>query len=159
VWDGEIGTIFAPEAYGTPFLRDLHMPEMVSAWDLWPPGLRALGEPARATALADLLVVEQLAAVFARELRVAPSDPVLRRLLSSYLTQIVVHAMDESSRSLPRLWNAWSQILARVGDKDGQVRVQAEALYKEHGEGLLSSFTGQWAQPAEEDVSWRAELR
>jgi len=159
VWDGEIGTIFAPEAYGTPFLRDLHVPEMVSAWELWPPGLRALGEPARATALADLLVVEQLAAVFARELRVAPSDPVLRRLLSSYLTQIVVHAMDESSRSLPRLWNAWSQILARAGDRDGQVRVQAEALYKEHGEGLLSSFTGQWAQPGEGDISWRAELR
>jgi hypothetical protein len=160
VWDGEIGTIFAPEAYSTSFLRDLRMPEMVSAWDLWPPALRALGEPARATALADLLVVEQLAALFARELRVAPSDPVLRRLLSSYLTQIVVHAMDDSARSLVRLWNTWSQMLASAGDNDGQVRVQAKALYDEHGEGLLSSFTGQWQPTTDGDaVSQRAELR
>ncbi len=36
------------------------------------------------------------------------------------------------------------QALASDGFEAGQVRMQARTLYKEHGEGLVSSFTGQW---------------
>jgi hypothetical protein len=93
-------------------------------------------------ALADLLVIEELARLFLRALRVAPSDPVLSRLLASYLTQVALHAMNGGLGGLARLWNAWGQTLARAGDEDGQVRIQAKALYDEHGEGLVSSFTG-----------------
>jgi lysophospholipase L1-like esterase len=144
LWDGEIGTVFAPEIYSESFLRERRVPEMVAAWTSWPPGLSAVGEPARATALADLLVVEELARLFLLELRVAPSDPVLSRLLSSYLTQVVLHTMDGGWVGLAGLWNAWGQVLARAGDEDGQVRMQAKALYDEHGERLVSSFAGQW---------------
>ena len=143
LWDGERGTVFAPEAYGELFLRERRIPEAVAAWDWWPPDLGALGEPAQATALADLLVVEELSRLFLRELRVAPSDPVLSRLLASYLTQIALHAMNGGPGGLARLWNSWGQTLARAGDGDGQVRLQAKALYDEHGEGLVSSFAGQ----------------
>ena len=153
LWDGEMGTVFAPEAYGESFLRERRVPEIVASWDSWPPGLNALGEPARAAALADLLVVEELARLFLRELRVAPSDPVLSRLLASYLTQVVLHAMDGGLFGLARLWNAWGQALARAGDEDGQVRMQAKALYDEHGEGLVSSFTGQWAASGEQEAA------
>jgi len=150
LWDGEMGTVFAPEAYGESFLRERRVPEVVAAWASWPPSLSALGEPARAAALADLLVVEELARLFLRELRVAPSDPVLSRLLASYLTQVVLHAMDDGSAGL---WNAWGRTLARAGDEDGQVRMQAKALYDEHGEGLVSSFTGQWATAGEQGAA------
>ena len=153
LWDGEMGTVFAPEAYGESFLRERRVPEVVAAWPSWPPSLSALGEPARATALADLLVVEELARLFLRELRVAPSDPVLSRLLASYLTQVVLHAMNNRSTGLAGLWNAWSQTLARAGDEDGQVRMQAKALYDEHGEGLVSSFAGQWTRSGEQDAA------
>jgi lysophospholipase L1-like esterase len=149
-WDGERGTIFAPEAYGESFLRERRIPETVASWDWWPPDLDALGEPAKATALADLLVVEELARLFLRALRVAPSDPVLSRLLASYLTQVALHAMNGGPGGLARLWNAWGQTLARAGDEDGQVRMQAKALYDEHGEGLVSSFTGQWEAAGEQ---------
>ena len=152
VWDGEIGTIYAPEAYGTSFLRELHVPEVLDAWDSWPSGLDALGEPARAAALADLLVLEQLSALFVRELRVAPSDPVLSRLLTAYLTQVVISAIDDGGRALFGLWNLWGQTLARAGNEEGQVRIQAKALYDEHGEGLIPSFTGRWTRSAEPDA-------
>jgi lysophospholipase L1-like esterase len=142
VWDGEIGTVFAPETYSEAFLRVWRVPQIVAASDLWPPAPGALGEPARATTVADLLAVEELASLFLRELRVAPSDPVLSRLLSSYLTQVVLHAIEDDSGGLARLWNAWGQALARAGDEHGQVRTQAKALYDEHAEGLVSSFTG-----------------
>ncbi len=156
VWDGEIGTIFAPEAYSDLFLRERRLPEIVAARELWPQAASALGVPARATALADLLVVEELAALFLRELRVAPSDPVLGRLLSSYLTQVVLHAMDQGGFGLAGLWNAWSQRLAHAGNKDGQVGVQAKALYDEHGEGLVSSFTGQREASSVQGLASRA---
>ena len=141
LWDGERGTIFAPEAYGDAFLREHLIPGTVAAWDWWPPDLEGLGAPARATVLADLLVVEELARLFLQGLRVAPSDPVLSRLLASYLTQVALRAMSGRPGGLARLWNAWAQVLANAGDEDGQVRMQAKALYDEHGEGLLSSFT------------------
>jgi hypothetical protein len=148
LWDGEIGTVFAPETYSEPFLREWRVPEIVAAPDSWPPDLGALGEPARATVLADLLAMEELASLFLRELRVAPSDPVLSRLLSSYLTQVVLHAIDGSG-GLARLWNVWGQALARAGAEDGQVRMQAKALFDEHGEELVSSFTGHWTVSGE----------
>jgi lysophospholipase L1-like esterase len=153
LWDGERGTIFAPEAYGESFLRERRVPEVVAGWASWSPSLSALGEPAKATVLADLLVIEELARLFMRELRVAPSDPVLSRLLASYLTQVVLYAMDDGSAGLARLWNAWGQTLALAGNEDGQVRMQAKALYDEHGEGLVSSFTGQWAAAVEQGVA------
>jgi lysophospholipase L1-like esterase len=153
LWDGEIGTVFAPETYSEPFLREWRVPEIVAAPESWPPDLGALGEPARATALADMLAVEELASLFVRELRVAPSDPVLSRLLSSYLTQVVLDAIDGSG-GLARLWNVWGQGLARAGAEDGQVRMQAKALYDEHGEGLISSFTGHWTVSGEGEARY-----
>ena len=153
LWDGERGTIYAPEAYGESFLRERRIPETVAAWDWWPPDLDALGEPARATAVADLLAVEELARLFLRALRVAPSDPVLGRLLASYLTQVALHAMNGGPAGPARLWNAWGKTLARAGDEDGQVRMQAKALYAEHGEGLVSSFTGQWTAVGEHSAA------
>jgi hypothetical protein len=155
LWDGERGTIFAPEAYSESYMRERRIPETVAAWDWWPPDLDALGEPARAMVLADLLVVEELARLFLQELRVAPSDPVLGRLLASYLTQVALHAMDGGPGGLARLWNAWGQTLASAGDEEGQVRVQAKALYDEHGEGLISSFTGQWAVAGDQSAAVR----
>ncbi len=140
-WDGEIGTVFAPEAYSESFLREQRVPAVVSGWSSWSEDLCDLGEPARATALADLLTVEEVARLFIGELRVAPADPALSRLLTAYLTQVVLHEIDAG---LARLWNAWGQALASDGFEAGQVRMQARTLYKEHGEGLVSSFTGQW---------------
>ncbi len=141
LWDGEMGTVFAPETYSESFLRELRVPAVVAGWSSWPEGLGDLGDPARATVLADLLTVEEVARLFIGELRVAPADPALNRLLTAYLTQVVLHELDAS---LARLWNAWGQALASDGFDTGQVRMQAMALYKEHGEGLVSSFTGQW---------------
>jgi hypothetical protein len=84
---------------------------------------------------------------------VAPSDPVLSQLLSSYLTQVVLDAIDGSG-GLARLWNVWGQGLARAGAEDGQVRMQAKALYDEHGEGLISSFTGHWTVSGEGEARY-----
>lgn len=144
LWDGETGTVYAPEAYTEPFLREQRVPEMVAAWASWPPDLQALGEPARATALADLLIVEEVARLFVRDLRVAPSDPALGRLLISYLTQAALHALDDGSAGL---WNASGRALAQAGDEGGRVRVQAKSLFDEHGEGLIPSFTGRRPRP------------
>lgn len=149
-WDGESGTVFAPEGYDDPFLRQLHLPETVAGWQSWPPDLAHLGEPARATALADLLAIQELAHLFLQELRVAPADPALRRLLAAYLTQVVLHALDDSgtpsmSSSIAALWNAWGEVLARSGLQEGQVRLQAKALFEEHDDGLIASFTGRSA--------------
>jgi len=141
LWDGETGTVFAPETYSESFLREQRLPGVVAGGSFWPEGLGDLGEPARATALADLLTFEEVARLFIGELRIAPADPALNRLLTAYLTQVVLHEIDAD---LARLWNAWGQALASDGFETGQVRMQAMALYKEHGEGLVSSFTGQW---------------
>lgn len=147
-WDGSMGTVFLPDAYEDRFLRHWHLPEVVSADEYWPPDLAHLGEPARATALVDLLAVEALAQLFLQELRVAPSDPALRRLLAAYLAQIVLNAQAGGSAqagraSLAVAWNVWGEILARAGAEDGRVRLQARALYDEHGDSLVPSFTGQ----------------
>jgi hypothetical protein len=146
-WDGESGTVFVPQAYDRAFLRAWYVPETVAAWPAWPPGTGHLGEPAKALLLADLLAVQELASLFLRELRVAPSDPVLHRLLTSYLTQVALHAAqgvaaDWQASVMGGLWNAWGETLARAGADEGRVRLQARALYQQHGDALVASFTG-----------------
>jgi lysophospholipase L1-like esterase len=142
LWDGEPGTVFVPEAYGDSFLRELHVPETVAGWSLWPPELAHLGAPARATALADLLAVQELAQLFLRELNVAPADPALQRLLTAYLTQVVLHALGGGGSGLAVLWNEWGRVLAHSGAEEGRVRLRAMSLFAEHGGGLVTLFTG-----------------
>lgn len=150
LWDGESGTVFIPQAYDDSFLRELCLPETVASWTSWPPDLTHLGALARATALADLLSVQELAHLFLQQLRVAPADLDLRRLLAAYLTQVVLHALDDEamqadSSGMAALWNAWGQVLARRGVEEGRLRLQARALFDEHGDGLVDSFTGRLA--------------
>jgi hypothetical protein len=110
-----------------------------------------LGERARATVLADLCAVQELARVFLRELRVAPADPALNRLLTAYLTQVVIRALDDGSAfRWAGVWNAWGEVLARFGLEEGQVRLQAKALYDAHGEKLVASFAGPGASIEEQ---------
>jgi lysophospholipase L1-like esterase len=147
IWDGESGTVFVPESYDDRFLREWHLPHMVAGRSGWPPDLAYLGQPARATALADLIAVQELSHLFLYELRVAPADPALRRLLAAYLTQIVLHCLEDrgaagEAGSMAGLWNAWGQLLADAGLEEGRIRLQARALYQEHGDGLVDSFTG-----------------
>ncbi len=147
-WDGKSGTVFVPETYDDRFLRAMHLPEAVAARELWPADLAHLGEPARATALADLLAMQELASLFLQELRVAPADPALNRLLTAYLAQVVMHAAEGGAvGSLLPVWNAWGEALARAGREEGRVRLQAMALFQEHGEGLVASFTGRSPSP------------
>ncbi len=146
VWDGDGGALFVADAYDLPFLRRLHLPEVVASWTPWPPGLADMGELARATALADLLAVEELARLFLHELRVAPTDPELARLLAAYLTLVVLQgSRAPGSAGMADLWIAWGQMLAEAGVAEGQIRLQARALYAEHGERLVAWITG--AQP------------
>lgn len=153
LWDGTLGTVFVPESYDAAFLRKVHLPETVSAGMPWPPDLAHLGEPARATALADLAAIQELARLFLRELQVAPADSALNRLLTAYLTQVVLYALeDDGAASMAALWNAWGEVLAREGDEEGRVRLQARALFKERGEDLVPLFTGRLG-PIEEQVT------
>jgi len=147
-WDGSLGTVYLPDAYDDGFLRAWHLPEVASVDAYWPPDLAHLGEPARATALVDLLAVESLAQLFLQELRVAPSDPALRQLLAAYLAQIVLYAQagtegDGGTAGLAVPWNVWGERLACAGIEEGQIRLQARALYDEHGDRLVPWFTGQ----------------
>ena len=152
LWDGQSGSVFVPEAYGEAFLRDVHVPEAVSAWSSWPESLASLGEPAKATALADLLGVEKLVHLFLRELQVAPADPALNRLLTAYVTQVVLHALalEDDGTRMARMWNAWGEILARAGDEEGMLRLQARTLYEERGEDLIPLLTGRLASIEEQ---------
>jgi lysophospholipase L1-like esterase len=143
LWDGQVGTLLVPDAYTEPYLRDLHLPETVAASTGWPLSLADLGEPARATALSDLLTVQELATLFLRELRVAPADPALSMLLAAYLAQVALHAREgKEAAEMATLWNAWGETLARAGIEEGQRRLQARALFQQHGEGLVASFAG-----------------
>ena len=142
LWDGSGGAIFVADAYDIGFLRALHLPETVAAWTSWPPDLAEVGALARATALADLLAVEELAGLFLHELRVAPSDPALARLLAAYLALVVLRGSQaRGGARLASLWTAWGQRLAGAGLAEGQVRLQARELYAEHGEDLVAWFT------------------
>lgn len=146
VWDGDGGALFVADAYDLPFLRRLRLPEAMASWTAWPPALAEVGELARATALADLLAVEELARLFLHELRVAPTDPELARLLAVYLTLVILRdSRAPGSASMADLWLAWGQVLAEAGVAEGQIRLQARALYAEHGEHLVAWITG--AQP------------
>ncbi|MEJ2734109.1 MAG: GDSL-type esterase/lipase family protein [Anaerolineae bacterium] len=145
LWDGQSGSVFVPEAYEEAFLRDARVPEAVAAWSSWPEDLASLGEPAKATALADLLGIEELAHLFLCELQVAPADPDLNRLLTAYLAQVVLHALEDDGASMAAMWNAWGDALARAGDEEGRVRLQAKTLYEERGEDLIPLLTGRLA--------------
>ena len=146
VWDGDGGALFVADAYDLSFLRRLHLPEAMASWTSWPPALAEVGELARATALADLLAVEELARLFLHELRVVPTDPELARLLAAYLTLVVLQgSRAPGSAGMAALWIAWGQVLAEAGVAEGQIRLQARALYAEHGERLVAWITG--AQP------------
>jgi lysophospholipase L1-like esterase len=141
VWNGRSGSLCLPDAYDEAFLRDWHLPETVAAWTSWPPELGDLGAPARATALADLLGVQELARVFLHDLRVAPADPALARLLAAYLTLVFLRRpWGHGTARMATLWNAWGQVLAQGGIDEGRVRLLARDLYAEHGEGLVASF-------------------
>ena len=142
-WDGEVGTLLVPEAYSDGFLREVHLPETVALWTAWPPSLADLGEPAQATALADLLAVQELTRLFLCGLRVAPADPALNDLLTAYLAQVALH--DREGQGIARmaaLWNAWGEVLARSGVEEGHRRLEARALFRKHGEELVASFAG-----------------
>jgi lysophospholipase L1-like esterase len=142
-WNGQAGTLCVPDAYGEAFLREWHLPETVTAWTSWPEDLAGLGTLARATALADLLAVEELARIFLHELRVAPSDLALVRLLAAYLTQVVLRgSKGRGTARMAALWNAWGQVLDRAGVHEGRVRLLARELYAEHGDRLVASFAG-----------------
>lgn len=142
LWDGSGGAVFVADAYDLGFLRGLHLPETVAAWTSWPPNLADVGELARATALADLMAIEELAGLFLHELRVAPSDPALVRLLAAYLALVVLRSSTaKGAARLAGLWTAWGQMLAQAGLTKGQIRLQARDLYAEHGDGLVAWFT------------------
>jgi lysophospholipase L1-like esterase len=140
-WDGVSGTVFVPEAYPDRFLRDLHLPETLAAAISWPPALAQVGEPARATALVDLLAIQELAGLFLRALRVAPADPELTYLLASYLTLVVLRTgAGEGVAEMAVAWDVWGEVLARSGVAEGHIRQQAEALYEVHGDDLVASL-------------------
>lgn len=140
-WDGVSGTIFVPEAYPQRFLRDVRLPETIAAWTSWPPALAQVGEPARATALADLLAVQELARLFLRELHVAPADPELNHLLAAYLAKVVLRAREgEGTAEMAAAWDVWGEVLARSGLAEGRIWQQAEALYEVHGDDLVASL-------------------
>jgi lysophospholipase L1-like esterase len=150
LWDGESGTLFVPEAYADEFLRKVHLPETVAAWTAWPPSLAELGGPARATALADLLAVQEMSRLFLCELRVAPADPALKGLLTAYLAQVALHGREgEGKARMAALWNAWGEVLARAGVEEGHRQLEARTLFRKHGEALVASFAGQSASPEE----------
>lgn len=150
LWDGQTGTVFVPEAYKEAFLRDARVPETIAPWTLWPEALAHLGEPAKATALADLLGVQELADLFLCDLQVAPADPALKRLLTAYLTQVVLHALKDDGAGIAAMWNAWGDVLARAGDEEGRIRLQARTLYEERGEDLIPLLTGRLASIEEQ---------
>lgn len=150
-WDGTSGTIFVPDTYPIPLLRDLHLPQTVSAWQRWPPALAEMDAPAKTSALADLLAVQELARLFLSELQVAPTDPALSHLLAVYLTEVVLHGRKgEGAAEMAAVWDVWGQVLAAGGAAEGQVRLQARALFETHGDGLVASFVGRPSSLAEQ---------
>jgi lysophospholipase L1-like esterase len=142
LWDGEQGVVFVASAYSDEFQREFALPEAVAGSTAWPPALAQLGEPAKVTALADLLALEELAWVFMQHLRVAPTDPALVHLLAAYLVQAVLHEPGTEISGLLGAWNEWGAGLARAGRPEGRTRLQAGRLYRRHGRGLLPSLTG-----------------
>jgi lysophospholipase L1-like esterase len=160
LWDEGAGTVFVPVAYTDRFLHEVHLPETLVASTKMPTELEKVGELARATAVADLLAVQELARLFLRGLRIAPADPALDRLLAAYLTEVVLRAREgDGAAAMAGAWDAWGEVLARHGIAEGHTRVQARALYEQHGDSLAASLAthtsaireqaGESAQPAE----------
>jgi lysophospholipase L1-like esterase len=143
-WEGRLGVVFMPQAYDERFQRDVHLPEAVALVTSWPPALEGVGASARATALADLLAVQELARLFLQELQVTAADPVLDHLMAACLTQVAIHAREgESAAAMAAGWDTWGEVLARAGDQEGQIRLQARALFEAHGEGVIASIVEQ----------------
>ncbi len=152
-WEGRQGSLFVPEAYNDRFLRQFHLPEVVTAWDAWPPALANVGEAARATALADLLAIQELARLFLHDRQAVLSDPALDDLLAAYLAQAAIHARQgPGAVEMAGLWDAWTEVLARAGARGGQARLQARVLYEAHGEDLAAAIAGR-APLVEEQVA------
>jgi lysophospholipase L1-like esterase len=150
-WEGSRGTVLVPDSYPVPFLRDRQLTQTVSAWQRWPPALAEVDAPAKASALADLLAVQEMARLFLSELQVAPTDPALTHLLAAYLTEVVLHSIKGAGAAeMAAVWDAWGQMLAASGAEEGQVRLQARALFETHGDGLVASFAGRPASLAEQ---------
>jgi lysophospholipase L1-like esterase len=140
-WDGVAGTLFVPEAYPRQYLQDVYLPETLAGRRSWPPALTDAGEPARATAVADLLAIEELSRLFLRELGVSPPDPALEQFLVSYLAEVVLGTRGgEGACETAALWDAWADTLSRAGIAQGQVRRQARAFYEAHGDELARSL-------------------
>jgi lysophospholipase L1-like esterase len=140
-WDGVAGTLYVPEAYPRQYLQDVCLPETLAGWHAWPPALADTGEPARATAVADLLAIEELSRLFLRQLGALPPDPALDQFLVSYLAQIVLGARTgEGAGEILALWDSWTDVLARAGVAQGQVRRQAREFYRAHGDELARSL-------------------
>jgi len=141
-WEGRSGTLFVPAVYDEPFLRRFHLPQVVADWSSWPPALAGVGEAARVTALADRLVVQELARLFLHELRVVLSDPAMNDLLAAYLAQVAIHAWQGAGAAeMAGLWDAWTEVLARAGGPGGQARLRARTLYEARGEDLVAALT------------------
>lgn len=139
-WDGTWGTLWVPAIYPAPLLRDLSIPEVLATWTHWPRTLAGL-EPARASALADLLIVRELARLFLQQLRISPTDPELTLLLATYLTQVVLRRRrGEGAAEMAAAWEAWGEVLAKSGTEEGEIRRQAGVLYQIHGEELVASL-------------------
>lgn len=142
-WLDTSGMLLVPESYPRPFLHELYLPGTVNAWHRWPSTLAEVGEPARITALADLLAIQELARLFLRDLRVAPTDPLLNHLLATYLAEVVLQSREgPGAAEMADLWDAWSAVLAENGEAEGQTRLQARALFEAHGDSLVASFIG-----------------
>jgi hypothetical protein len=89
--------------------------------------------------------------LFLNALQVAPTDPALSHLLAVYLTEVVLHSRKgEGASELAAVWDAWGQVLAGSGVAEGQVRLQARALFETHGDGLVASFVGRPSALAEQ---------
>jgi hypothetical protein len=98
-----------------------------------------------------LLAVQALARLFLSELQVAPTDLALNHLLAVYLTEVVLHSRTgEGAAEMAAVWDAWGQVLAGSGVAEGQVRLQARALFETHGDGLVASFVGRPSSLAEQ---------
>jgi lysophospholipase L1-like esterase len=140
-WDGVEGTLYVPVTYPRQYLQDVYLHETLAGWQSWPPVLAEAGELARATAVADLLAIEELSRLFLREVGVSPPDPALDQFLVSYLTQVVLRARDgEGASEMAALWDAWTDVLSQAGVAQGQVRRQAKEFYRAHGDELARSL-------------------
>ncbi|MGQ9598648.1 MAG: SGNH/GDSL hydrolase family protein [Anaerolineae bacterium] len=149
-WDGTRGTVLIPATYSDSFLRDLCLPQLLATWTAWPRTLAGL-EPARASALADLLIVRELARLFLQQLRISPTDPELTLLLATYLTQVVLRRRrGEGADEMTAAWEAWGEVLAQSGTAEGEIRRQAVVLYQIYGEELVASLVNRPSSVAEQ---------